>query len=94
MLLNCSNAASRFSIISVASTSGSGRFSESSRLSSFNQNMSKLTSHKLPDKADDTASLGKLFNPLTSSDQPGIMYSRQANLGVKNGWQFPMMSSA
>ena len=40
---NSSSAASRFSTIPLANTSGSGRFSASSRLLSFNQNISKLT---------------------------------------------------
>jgi hypothetical protein len=39
---NCSSAASRLSAISVASTSGSGRLSVSSRLSSLSQKMSRL----------------------------------------------------
>ena len=42
MLLNCSNADSKFSAISVAKISGDGRFSVSSRLSSFNHNISKF----------------------------------------------------
>jgi len=43
MLPNCSKAASRFSAISCARISGAGRFSESSRLSSLSQNISRLT---------------------------------------------------
>ncbi|GEM_PF-4728349 len=43
MVLNCSRADSRFSVISLASKSGGGRFSESSRLSSLSQNISRLT---------------------------------------------------
>src|SRR5438094_461553 len=39
---NCSRAASRSSTISCARTSGSGRLSDSSRLSSLSQKMSKL----------------------------------------------------
>lgn len=42
MLKNCSSADWRFSTISRARTSGSGRFSESSRLSSFSQKMSRF----------------------------------------------------
>jgi len=40
--LNCSSAASRSCTISWAMTSGGGRFSESARLSSFSQKMSRL----------------------------------------------------
>ena len=40
--LNCSSASSRFSMISAASISGSGRFSSSSRLSSLIHVMSRL----------------------------------------------------
>ena len=42
MLLNCSRAFWRFSVISFASMSGAGRFSVSSRLSSLSQKMSRL----------------------------------------------------
>jgi len=42
MALNCSRALSRLSTISAARTSGEGRFSESSRLSSLSQKMSRL----------------------------------------------------
>ena len=39
---NCSNAVRKSSIISAAITSGSGKFAESSRLSSFSQKISRL----------------------------------------------------
>ncbi len=42
MLRNCSSAASRFLTISAASTSGAGRLSVSSRLSSLSQKRSRL----------------------------------------------------
>ena len=42
MLLNCSSAFWRFSVISLAIISGAGRFSVSSRLSSLSQKMSRL----------------------------------------------------
>ena len=42
ILLNCSNADSKFSAISAAKTSGAGRLSVSSRLSSLNQKISRL----------------------------------------------------
>src|SRR5579863_6297253 len=44
---NWSRAASRFSAISAAITSGSGRLAESSRLSSFSQKMSRLILSRL-----------------------------------------------
>jgi hypothetical protein len=44
---NCLSAASRFSTISAAITSGGGRFEVSSRLSSFSQKMSRLTRSRL-----------------------------------------------
>ena len=43
MLLNCSKADWRFSVISLASTSGGGRFSESSRLTSSKKVMSRTS---------------------------------------------------
>ena len=46
MLLNCSSAAWRFSAVSFAITSGAGRFSVSSKLSSLSQkkpNASEIT---------------------------------------------------
>ena len=42
MLLNCSSADWRFSVMSLAIMSGGGRFSVSPRLSSFSQNMSRF----------------------------------------------------
>jgi hypothetical protein len=44
---NCSRAASRSSTISWASTSGSGRLSDSSRLSSLSQKISRLALSRL-----------------------------------------------
>lgn len=42
MLLNCSSADCRFSVISLAIMSGGGRFAVSSRLSSLSQKMSRF----------------------------------------------------
>ena len=42
MLLNCSSADCRFSVISRAIMCGGGRFAVSSRLSSLSQNMSRF----------------------------------------------------
>src|SRR5690606_41497173 len=45
-LRNCSNAASKLSTISAARTSGGGRFSTSSRLSSLSQKISRFRSEE------------------------------------------------
>ena len=42
MLLNCSSADCKFSVMSLAIVYGGGRFSVSSRPSSLSQNMSRL----------------------------------------------------
>ena len=50
---NCSRAASRSSTISWARTSGSGRLSDYSRLSSLSQNMSRLSLSRHCEKTPD-----------------------------------------
>ena len=47
MVANCSNAASRSAAMSVAMTSGAGKFAESSNASSFSQKMSRFTLSRL-----------------------------------------------